>query len=202
MSHSFVRFLLCVVLLTSVCEAQGSQSKTAKKTGNTAPVTDQKKVDVCKLLNSADIEGVQDERVEEAIPSAQPSSGLLMSQCLFRTSTPAKSVSIALAAPSTQKPKDYWRKQFHGEADEEKSKNGVTGNQKKGAQESEREEESKPRTIAGIGDEAFWVGGPISGALYVLRGNTFIRVSVGGVRAESARIEKSVSLARAALRHL
>jgi hypothetical protein len=40
------------------------------------------------------------------------------------------------------------------------------------------------------------------GALYVLKGNTFVRISVGGVREEPARIEKSVALARLALKRL
>lgn len=34
-----------------------------------------------------------------------------------------------------------------------------------------------------------------AGALYVLKGNSFLRISVGGVREESAQIEKSVALA-------
>lgn len=43
---------------------------------------------------------------------------------------------------------------------------------------------------------------PMVGALYVLKGNTFLRISVGGVREEPARIEKSVALARLALKRL
>lgn len=50
--------------------------------------------------------------------------------------------------------------------------------------------------------KAYWVGGPIAGALYVLQGNTFLRISVGGIHEESARIEKSRALARIALKHL
>ena len=40
------------------------------------------------------------------------------------------------------------------------------------------------------------------GALYVLKGDTFLRISVGGVREEPARIQKSVALARLALKRL
>jgi hypothetical protein len=46
------------------------------------------------------------------------------------------------------------------------------------------------------------VGNSISGALYVLKGNSFLRISVGGVREESARMEKSKALAHAALKRL
>jgi hypothetical protein len=53
-----------------------------------------------------------------------------------------------------------------------------------------------------VGEEAYWVGGPVVGALYILRGDTFLRISVGGVREESRRIEKSIALARAALKRM
>lgn len=42
----------------------------------------------------------------------------------------------------------------------------------------------------------------VAGALYVLRGNTFIRVSVGGITDEKERVEKSRQLAVAALGRL
>jgi len=36
----------------------------------------------------------------------------------------------------------------------------------------------------------------------VLKGDTFLRISVGGVREESVRIQKSVAFARLALKRL
>jgi len=69
--------------------------------------------------------------------------------------------------------------------------------------EPEREKEgSEARPISGLGEEAYWVGNPVAGALYVLQGGVFLRISVGGVREESARIEKSKVLARAAVKRL
>ena len=56
--------------------------------------------------------------------------------------------------------------------------------------------------ITGVGEQAYWVGSPLVGALYVLKGNTFLRISVGGVREEPVRIQKSVALARLALKRL
>lgn len=197
MKYRLLLASICVLIFGAVAAAEGPNGHATQKKKEA-----EKKLDVCKLLTSAEIEGVQGERVEEAKPSAQSSGGLLMSQCLFRTSTPAKSVSLALAEPSAKKPRDYWRKQFHagGEKEEQKNDAGKTG--RKSSREREEEEGSKPRAIRDVGDEAYWVGGPITGALYVLRNNTFIRVSVGGVREEPARIEKSVALARAALKRL
>lgn len=46
------------------------------------------------------------------------------------------------------------------------------------------------------------MGNPITGILYVLQGDVFLRLSVGGIRKESARLEKSKALARAAIRRL
>src|SRR5262249_23577202 len=117
--------------------------------------------------------------------------------------TSVKSVTLTLATPNSGKPagvRKFWQQQFHGSRQEE-------GEQARGQvaseREAEREEElQKARTINGNGDEAYWVGNPVAGALYVLRGNAFLRVSVGGVREESARIEKSKALAQAALKRL
>jgi hypothetical protein len=46
------------------------------------------------------------------------------------------------------------------------------------------------------------VGTPITGALYVLHGDKFVRISVGGVGEESVRIEKSKAPARAIVKRL
>lgn len=162
----------------------------------------------CSLLTNAEIQTVQGETVQETKPSSQPGGGLVMTQCLFRTSTPDKSVSIAVAAPSSLKPRAFWMNQFHShkaETAEDETHSAGKETQKTVAErkgEKEEDESTKPRIIAGVGEEAYWVGGPIVGALYVLRGETFLRISVGGIREEPKRIEKSIALARAALKRL
>ena len=122
---------------------------------------------------------------------------MLLSQCLFRTPTFVKSVTVLLAQPdpanpSALTPRKFWRRQFHPE-------------EKKTVSDREPEEEhetQKPRPISGIGEEAYWVSSPTSGALYVLDGEVYLRFSVGGAREESARLEKTKSLAGTALKHL
>jgi hypothetical protein len=100
-------------------------------------------------------------------------------------------------------PRAFWRKQFHPGKDTAIEKDSAGAEKKSVAERKEQEEEStRPRAIAGLGEEAYWVGGPIAGALYVLKGNTFLRISVGGIREEPVRIEKSKTLARAALKRL
>lgn len=201
MKNKFAGSLLCLLLLTSALgRAEGPQHHSSPA-GDSAK---QSRIDPCSLLTSADVAAVQGEPVEQTKPSNQPGTGLLMLQCLFRTTTPTKSVSLAVAAPSAMSPRAFWRKQFHPGQDAAKEKDSARAEKKSVAERKEQEEEesSRPRVIAGLGEEAYWVGGPIAGALYVLKGNTFLRISVGGIREESARIEKSKALARVALKRM
>jgi hypothetical protein len=151
-------------------------------------------VDACALLTNAEIERIAGASIVGRTPTREPAGGLLMSQCFFGTSS-SRSVSLAVAgdaagrAPLT--PREYWRGQFHPR--ERRA-------EREGEHESERE--SEPRAIGGVGDEAYWAGNRIAGALYVLRGNTFLRISIGGIRDEAERIEKSKALALVALERL
>jgi hypothetical protein len=204
--------LLCFLLLAraisglaqSTAKLGTQDAKHRASTQKTPPKTAQQpKKDPCTLLTSADVQAVQGDPVQETKPSAQPGGGLVMSQCLFRTATPSKSVSVAIASPGSISPRTFWKKQFHSgkpATGEKAEKKPLAGSKK---QEKEDDDEStRPRAIAGVGEEAYWVGGPMVGAIYVLKGNTFVRISVGGVREESARIEKSVALAHLALKRL
>jgi len=169
-----------------------------------------KEIDVCALLTSAEIEAVQGEPVKETKPSARPTGGFVMSQCFYRTTTFAKSVSLALAVPDPAKPsapgpREYWQKQFHPPEQAEKEKDQPGAGQAKAPKKTEEEREkelSKPRPVGGVGEEAYWVGNPITGALYVLNGNAFLRISVGGEKDDSARIAKTKTLAQKALKRL
>jgi len=201
MKNKLAGSLLCLLLLLTSARGRAEGPKHhASQAGDPAK---QSRIDPCSLLTSADIAAVQGEPVEQTKPSDQPGTGLLMLQCLFRTTTPTKSVSLAVAAPSAMSPRAFWRKQFHPGQDATKEKDSARAEKKSVAERKEQEEEStRPRAIAGLGEEAYWVGGPIAGALYVLKGNTFLRISVGGIREESARIEKSKALARIALKRM
>jgi hypothetical protein len=143
--------------------------------------------EACTLLTSAEIEAVLGEPVKERKPGTQATGGLLTSQCFFGTST-ARSVSLTVtranaAGRSTQTPRAYWRQQFQ-------------------SPEHEKERDTQARPIAGVGEEAYWTGNRFAGALYVLRGDTFLRISVGGIRDEQARIAAAKALALAALKRL
>ena len=48
----------------------------------------------------------------------------------------------------------------------------------------------------------FWSGNRVGGALYVLKNDVFIRISVGGPDNEAGKIDKSRALAQKVLEHL
>jgi hypothetical protein len=191
--------LLCLLLASTLGRAEGPTHHAFRGDAR------QSRIDPCSLLTSADIAAVQGEPAQQTKPGDQQGAGLTMSQCLFRTTTPTKSVSLAIAAPSAMSPRTFWRKQFHAGHDAAKEKEPA-GTKKKSVAgrnvQKEEDERTRPRAIRGLGEEAYWMGGPIAGALYVLKGNTFLRISVGGIREESLRIEKSTALARIALKRM
>jgi hypothetical protein len=188
---NLLRLIVCFLLLVGVISA-------AQKTA-THP-TRQSRPDPCSLLTSADIQAVQGDAAQESKPSTQPAGGLVMSQCLFRTASPSKSVSLSVASAGSVSPRAFWQKQFHSAQAESEEREKPAAKGKPDRQEED--ESTRPRTIKGVGEQAYWVGSPMVGALYVLKGNTFLRISVGGVREEVARIEKSMALARLALKRL
>lgn len=200
-----IRMLFCGFLLSAAPlaagQAHGGSPPKAKAGNDSAPAKE--KIDVCMLLSSAEIEAVQKEPVKETRASTQSSGGMLMSQCVFHTATFAKSVHVALATPeragkSGLAPRKFWQRQFHPTA----VKEGETGVARKKSEQEREEEANEARSITGLGEEAYWVGNPVAGALYVLQGEVFLRISVGGVGEESARIEKTKILARAVVKRL
>ncbi|HET6845114.1 MAG TPA: hypothetical protein VFK06_26025 [Candidatus Angelobacter sp.] len=190
------------ILLMSVCclllfQAGAQRSGKASQ----ADRTQSGETEVCKLLGNAEIKAVQGEQAEEAKASLRHYASLLVSECLFRTSTPSRSVSVQLfvrdpKASSSLTPREYWQKQF-GPIESGKKAKEVPASE---SPETEKESESRP--IAGVGEQAWWNGNPVAGALYVLQGDRFLRISVGGVREEQTRIERSKALALAVLKRL
>ena len=148
--------------------------------------------DPCGLLTDAEVRAVQRQAPAQKIPSEQPAGAFRFTQCLYRTQELSSSVSVGLGVPLTDNnrsgPRDYWRAQFKREHREER--------------EESDEKKNEPRRIAGLGDEAYWVGDPVTGALYVLRGEVFLRVSVGGPPAQAEKIKRAKALAVYALKRL
>src|SRR5579864_5488102 len=147
MKNSF-RLILCVLLLADILAAAQKAAHDPAK---------QSKPDPCALLTSADIQTVQGDAVQDTKPSTQPAGGLVMSQCLFRTASPSKSVSLAVASPGSASPRAFWQKQFHSgkPESEDKEKDKPAAERKNAGQEED--ESTLPRMIKGVGEQAYWV---------------------------------------------
>src|SRR5262245_41641085 len=114
MNRTFMLPLLCALVLSAVAATEGLNQSSQQTKAENQVTAKPSMPDACKLLTSDDVQSVQGERVEEIKPGAQPGGDLRISECVFRTTTPAKAVSLALAEPSRRQPRDYWRKRFHG----------------------------------------------------------------------------------------
>jgi hypothetical protein len=229
--RSVIPTLMCALLLwpsgTSVASPQktepGSQSHAQTRTNANASKT----LDACSLLADREVTAVLGEPLDAIKPSVQSAGNLKMSHCLFVTRNFAKSASldVATSASGGRTLRAFWRNQFHSPLDHEEERRPATrripaqsvfsssleapttqapsSGQSDGESESEAEAEAgKPRPIPALGEEAYWVGSPLAGALYVLQGNIFLRISVGGISQESIRIAKSKSIANAVLPRL
>jgi hypothetical protein len=147
--------------------------------------------DPCTLLTREDTQAVQGEAFKDTKASRKSAAGLNVSQCYFELPTAVNSVVLTVTqrggGQDAREPKESWQEIFHREKASEKKEEG---------------EEREPQKIEGVGDEAFWVGNRVGGALYVLKGNAYIRISVGGAGDQAQKTEKSKTLAQSVLKRL
>jgi hypothetical protein len=145
---------------------------------------------VCALLTKEETEAVQGEPFKATKPSQKSSMGLIVAQCYFELPTTVNSIVVTVTqkAPGAdgRDPKQSWQEIFH----------------KEGSSEKKEEKGAKPEKIEGVGDEAFWTGTRVGGALYVLKGNSYLRISLGGAGDRAEKIEKSKALAQSVLKRL
>ena len=151
------------------------------------------RIDACSLLTSGDIQAVQGEPIQETKPSSPADGSFAISQCYIAVATASNSVVLTVTQPAAgsgaRNPKDYWQETFHPSP-------------KEAEKEEEGEKKSPPMKIEGVGDEAFWSGNAVGGALYAIKGDSFIRISVGGAGDTNAKLEKSKKLAEIVLKRL
>jgi hypothetical protein len=173
----------------------------AGQTGSPQTAPAKPKLDACALLTSKEIEAVQGEAVKETKLSGQSDGGFHISQCFFTLPTFTNSVSLLVAqkgdGAAAKDPKEFWKDAFHEEKIGEKRDRDRDGDRDK--KKGEEEESTPPKKVTGIGDDAFWVGSRVGGALYVLKGNAYIRISIGGPSDQETKIKKSKALAQKAL---
>ncbi len=180
----FVAFLL--VVAAGGLE-QGSPAETPTKSPRAGP-------DPCALLTSAEIRAVQGETVSATRRDDHNAGDLRLLQCFYTTPTFAKSVSLTIAVadpPRSSAPRRYWEEHFHGAEHKEARRSPATAETEDNNEDADRR---PPVKVMGIGEEAFWTGTRVSGALYVLSKDRFLRISVGGADDEQVKLGKSKQL--------
>jgi hypothetical protein len=181
----------------------------ATLTQNTSPAATSKgTLNACALLASSELKSVQGEEPKESKPSTRVDNTLAVSQCFYWMPTYNKSVSLEVTRSNSGKPgqtiRQFWKDRFPDSVLKEKEDERER-ERERGKDKEERESEGetqKPLKITGVGDEAFWTGSAIAGALYVLKGKSYLRLSIGGTDDRDAKIKKLKTLAQHALKRL
>jgi hypothetical protein len=137
----------------------------------------------CTLLTAAEVASVQGEEPTK-VRQKQPLSDT--SQCLFSLPTVTKFVLVEVTrGPRVAQVTERMRLAAAVEGEE-----------------SGEFEAPAVERVEGLGDEAFWAEGVRQGALYVRRGQTLLRVAVGGEEDKAAKMTKLRLLVSKALERL
>ncbi|CAN5706376.1 hypothetical protein BH20VER1_BH20VER1_20640 [soil metagenome] len=128
--------------------------------------------------------------VKETTPTRQEGEGFILSQCYFTLPVLTDSVTLRLTqrgnGADARDPRQVWQEIF--ERDLQKA--------------VEKRKKAPPVKVEEVGDEAYWLGGPEAGGLYVLKGNRYFRLGFGGEPNQERKIEKATQMARAILERM
>ena len=164
-------------------------------------------IDTCALIEKSEITSAQGVEVGQTQPTSQKAGDLAISQCYYTaiSADGLKNLSVFIQViqldPTSARRdalKEFWKERF-GRENKEKRKEG-----REAREEEEEGEEAlnPPRRVPGVGDEAFWLGSSRGGALFVLKRDRVLRITVGGSDDAKAQLEKSKMLAAKALTRL
>jgi hypothetical protein len=195
-SSSFLSLLAWLLAALSGCSKSETPSAPNAQTDRPSPPAASSParapVDACSLLTSDEIKAIQGEAVESVKSMPASEGDVASSQCVFSLPTFVNSISLQIShkgtKPGSLEAKQVWQKMFPPEKREERE---TADGQKK----------MPARKIPDLGEEAFWTGGP-TGGLFVLQGDYFIRISIGGADDEATKISKSTALAQLVLKRL
>jgi len=222
MSNQLLRFSIAILVSTFLVACAKSEVTTPSTNTNTAqlsatpsPSTESAsahasaagRVDVCALLTTAEIQSIQGEPLKETKLSSATEGGLLVSQCFFSLPTFANSINVVVTQKAegngARDPREFWKETFdkgENEKERERSREEREKERRTNRSEEEEKEGAPPKKIVGLGDEAFWQGSRVGGALYVLKGNKYLRISIGGTGDQQMKIKKAAALAAFALK--
>jgi hypothetical protein len=171
--------------------------------------------DACSLLTKEEVGEVAGSPIKDTKSNQRPSEAMTTAQCFYTAEEFSRSINLTVmlrnpGAGGGRAPKDVWRDSFakfsNGEnrEREERERERAEGDRTKGSgrESEEREKESKPpMRVDGVGEEAFWTSG-IGGTLYVLKGDLFLRLSIGGPSKDEEKLNQAKVLAAKALERL
>lgn len=189
-----------IVLLVAITSCRKSKTESVSKQ------SDQTKIVACSLITNDEVQKIQGSPVKDTKPSESADSSFRFTQCFYTTEVFNQSVSLAVTqrnpdSASARDPKTFWKETFGRYESRVKDQEGDE-EKKKSLSEEDEERGAPPKKIEGVGDGAWWSANRMGGALYVLKGNVFIRISVGGPESEASKIEKSKALAAKAVSRL
>jgi hypothetical protein len=192
-----VASLVVVALLGSGAQVFAQSPEKEKSAGTPAPF------DACKLIRKKEIESLQGSPINDAKSSERADGDFRVSQCFYTAAEFSRSVTLTVfqkhpTDPGKRDPVEFWKHTFARHENEE-------AGEKEGEKEEPREREEEgapPRKMSRLGDEAFWVPNRFGGTLYVLKGDAFFSISIGGTDPEQTKIDKSKKLAAKALQRL
>lgn len=191
---SFLSLLMCLLAALSGCSKSEAPSTNARADASSpSPARSlPRPVDTCSLLTSDEIKAIQGEALESAKGTPSSEGEIASSQCFFALPTFINSISLQVSqkgsTPGAPDVKQAWKKMFPPEKLQERET--ATGQKK-----------MPPKKISDLGEEAFWTGGP-TGGLFVLQGDYYLRISVGGADDDATKIRKSIALAQLVLKRL
>ena len=169
--------------------------------------------DGCDLLTKEDIQQIQGSPVTETKGTGHADGHLRVGQCYYATEESNRSVSLMVTQndpSSTEKQavKEAWAQSFGRQKEEKKEESEEDKEKKESLREQKRrggEEEGREvplKKVEAVGEEAYWVGSRVGGALYVLKKDAYLRISIGGPDSEEDKINKTKALAQKALDRL
>ena len=186
-----IPMVLACALVPLSCSRQENAQANASPSPQLAAAATKLKIDACTLLTARELESVQGEALQTTQGSGQVIERLSTEQCYFALPTQSNSVVLTVTQPAdasgVAELKSTWQEMFH---------------KPKAVEQEGGKKKEPPLKVEGIGDEAFWAGNDQIGALYVLTGESYIRISVGGGGRAGEKLDKSKTLAGFVLGHL
>lgn len=162
------------------------------------------KLDVCSLIDSADLKTVQGEGPTASQRSDREDAGFIVAQCYYSLPTTTNSVVLNVTTrgdgAGARDPRDYWQTTFAAKSENEEAEQKRQGKSKDEGEEAEAA--ARPQKIGGLGEDAYWIANRVGGALYVLKKDLFFRISVGGAGDANAKLKRSKALALKVLKRI